>query len=230
LALLALWAVWLTRRMPLALVFTAGALVASAAVGHAAAIHPVWSVPLKAIHLIAAAVWLGGLVWLVGGGPAEPAPNIDDVHRVSAVALIAVIAVLITGTIETLVFTPSPLVLLRSAYGAIVIAKLVGLGLLVAFGAYHRRYSLPRLRRGIGVQEFRRTVRWEVAVMTIVVLLGGWLAYVAPPVAQQILVQQAWAGRPSPLHASQHSSVGPARATHASPLPSAHLDPSSGRR
>lgn len=212
LALLALWAVWLARRMKLALVFTAGALVASAAVGHAAAIHPAWALPLKAVHLIAAAVWLGGLVWLIVGGPAEPAANIDDVHRVSAVALIAVIAVLITGTIETLVFAPSPLALLRSAYGAIVIAKLVGLGLLVAFGAYHRRYNLPRLRRGIGAPGFRRTVMWEVGVMTIIVLLGGWLAYVPPPAIAQ---------SQSLANSCRTSLV---RATRASPLPSARKD------
>jgi copper transport protein len=184
-ALLALWSVWLARRSALALVFTVGALIASAGVGHAAAIHPVWALPLKVVHLFAAAAWLGGLLWLIVGEPSEPDAQLAAAHRVSTVALVAVGALFLTGIVETLIFAPSVTALLRSSYGAIVIAKLVGLGVLIAFGAYHRRVSLPGLRRGIGAQDFRRTVAWEVSVMTMVVLLGGWLAYVAPPVVAQ---------------------------------------------
>jgi copper transport protein len=181
LALLALWAVWLARRMPLALLFTLGGLVVSSAIGHAAAIHPAWSLPVKVVHLVAASAWVGGLAWLVVGEGHESGLFLVDAKRVSTIALVSVIAVLVTGTIETLVFAPSPMTLLRSAYGALIVAKLVGLAALVAFGAYHRKYGLPQLRRGIGAIGFRRSVAWEFSVMAAVVLLGGWLAYVAPP-------------------------------------------------
>ena len=181
LALLALWAVWLARRMSLALLFTLAALIVTSAIGHAAAIRPAWAVPLKAVHLLAASAWMGGLVWLIVGERRESGAFLSDAQRVSAVALLAVIAILLTGTIETLLFAPSPLALLGSPYGALVMAKLAGLGALVAFGTYHRKYSLPRLRRGVRAPDFQRLVTWEAAVLTVVVLLGGWLAYVAPP-------------------------------------------------
>ena len=48
LTILALWAWWLARRPRLALAFAAGALIVSGAVGHSAAIQPVWGVPSKA--------------------------------------------------------------------------------------------------------------------------------------------------------------------------------------
>ena len=41
------------------------ALAVSGAVGDSAAIQPVWGVPSKAIHLLASAVWVGGLLWLI---------------------------------------------------------------------------------------------------------------------------------------------------------------------
>jgi copper transport protein len=120
-------------------------------------------------------------VWLVVGERRESGAFLSDAQRVSAVALIAVIAVLVTGTIETLLFASSPMALLGSAYGALIVAKVAGLGVLVAFGAYHRMYSLPRLEAGGRAIDFQRLVTWETGVMTVVVLLGGWLAYVAPP-------------------------------------------------
>ncbi len=185
LAFLTLWAVWVARRTSLALLFTLAALIVTSAIGHAAAIRPAWAVPLKAVHLLAASAWIGGLAWLMLREHGESGAFLIDAQRVSAVALLAVIAVLLTGTIETLLFAASPKALLGSPYGALVVAKLAGLGVLVAFGTYHRKYSLPRLRRGVRSVDFQRLVAWEAGVMTIVVLLGGWLAYVAPPSGAQ---------------------------------------------
>jgi putative copper export protein len=195
LALLAVWAAWLARRLSLALLFTAGALVVTAAIGHGVAIHPTWSIPLKVVHLFAISAWIGGLAWIMLTERNESVAFLADTERVSTVALVAVIAVLLSGTAETLVFAPSPITLLHSPYGVLVAAKLGGLAALVAFGAYHRRVSLPRLRRDIGELDFRRSVALETTVMTLVVLLGGWLAYVAPPNSTPLLSIST----PSPL-------------------------------
>jgi putative copper export protein len=47
------------------MVLASGALVASAFIGHAAAINPLLSISSKVAHLAAGAVWLGGLLWLL---------------------------------------------------------------------------------------------------------------------------------------------------------------------
>jgi copper transport protein len=182
LAVLALWAIAIPGRVRLGLVCVLGALLVSSAIGHAAAMHPWWAIPLKALHLVAAAVWLGGLLWLIlGERGGAPGTYLAHTQRISRLALAAVVLILITGTVEALLFVPSPLALLRSAYGALVIAKLAGLGVLVAFGAYHRFRLLPRLQAGLGASDFQRSVAREVGIMVFVVLLGGWLAYVPPP-------------------------------------------------
>jgi len=185
LTILALWAWWLARRTRLALAFAAGAVVVSGAVGHPAAIAPAWAVPAKAIHLLASAIWLGGLLWLL----IRPAGDdllllVEDANRVSSRALWAVIAIAFTGVVQTRLFLDSWSGLVTSAYGLLVLAKTAGLLVLVAFGAYNRQRVMPRLTTAASMTEvatLRSSVVGEVVVIAIVVLLGGLLAYVPPP-------------------------------------------------
>jgi putative copper export protein len=190
LALLALWAVALTRRPRLALVFAVAALLASGATGHAAAIQPVFAAPARALHLVAGATWVGGLLWLLClYGAADPSvaalpqddSRIREAARVSTVALVAVVVVTLSGLVQTVLFLPTLRDLFRSTYGALVLAKVFGLLILVAFGAYHRFRVLPALVRDARAAErFAVTLRRELTVFGIVVLLGGLLAYVPP--------------------------------------------------
>lgn len=186
LTILAVWAWWLARRPWLAVVFAASALVVSGGVGHPAAIHPEWAVPAKAIHLLASAVWIGGLLWLAVRPVADDADLFaTDAARVSSRALWAVIAVAFTGVVQTTLFLGSWSELATSAYGLLALAKAAGLLVLVAFGAYHRQRLIPRVaaaaRTATDVGVFRRSVAREIAVMAVVILLGGLLAYVPPP-------------------------------------------------
>jgi len=83
--------------------------------------------------------------------------------------------------LQALLFMSSPWDLFSSAYGAVLLAKIAGLLVLLAFGAHHRYRILPRLTRGATISGvFTATIRSEVVVMSIVVLLGGLLAYVSP--------------------------------------------------
>jgi copper transport protein len=180
LAALALWAFALARRPRLAFFFSLAALLVSGASGHSAAIHSALAIPAKALHLVAGAAWIGGLLWLIALDRAD-AVFTREAARVSSVAFIAVIAVTISGVVQSLLFLATPLDLVRSAYGAIILAKVAGMIVLLAFGAHHRYRVLPRLSVDQSASSrFTGTLRSEVAVMSIVVLLGGLLAYVPP--------------------------------------------------
>lgn len=184
LAVLACWALLLARRRGIAFVFAAGALLVSGAIGHSAAISPIIATPAKAIHLGAGALWLGGLVWLltIAG---DDFTIIDEARRVSSAALIGVLLVTVSGFVQSFLFLPTPLDLIRTTYGALVIAKFAGVVLLIAFGAQHRFRSLPRLEDDLSAtRHFHASLSREVAVMTLVILLGGVLAYVSPATVQ----------------------------------------------
>jgi putative copper export protein len=195
LAVLALWGVVLVRRVRLALPFAIAALLVSGATGHAAAIQPVWAEPFKAMHLVAAAAWVGGLLWLVCLDRADVARFVRESLRVSSVALAAVIAVTVSGIAQTWLFVSTPADLFTSTYGLIVLAKVAGMLILVAFGAYHRKRVLPGLREAGAGDRFVGLLKRELIVFAIVVLIGGLLAYVPPAVKASVV------GSPS------HSSV-----------------------
>lgn len=168
------------RRPALAATIGIVALAASADVGHAAAIATTWSLPLKAIHLAAGAVWLGGLLWLLRADVVLP-DHAAGVARVSAAALTSVIVVTLSGFATAFLFLPAARDLFHSDYGSVAIAKAVGVGVLALFGAYHKFVLVPRAAVPGAAARLRRSVRYEIAVMIFVILLGGLLAYVSPP-------------------------------------------------
>jgi copper transport protein len=182
LALLAGWAFLLARRPRFALVFAALALIVSGATGHSSAIDSLWTTPAKALHLLAGAVWIGGLLWLLTMDRTDAERFEREALRVSSLALTSVILVTLSGVVQWRFFLPTIGGLLDSAYGIVLTAKIAGLLVLVAFGAHHKLRVIPRLRQSTDVAgRFSATLRRELAVMTIVLLLGGLLGYLSPP-------------------------------------------------
>jgi putative copper export protein len=180
-ALLAVWAIALARRETLALVFGGACLLVSGAVGHPAAIHPNLSIPAKMAHLVSASLWLGGLLWLGWLSRRDEVACRSEAKRVSAAALIAVLAIFLTGSLETVMFLNSPGDLIHSTYGRLVVAKAVGLAILVGFGVYNRFGLLPRIDEPGATGKLSRSVRTEIIIVIIVILVGGFLAYVPTP-------------------------------------------------
>jgi len=181
LAVLGCWALVLARRDRLALLFAVAAIAVSSATGHSAAVHPAWTIPMRALHLGAVAVWLGGLLWLLSLDRSSVAAVGIEAQRVSSAALFAVIAVTFSGIVQTKFFIGEWADLIRSTYGYVALLKLAGLGVLVLFGAHHRYRVVPRLAEAGVVDDFARSLRKEVLVISVVILIGGLLAYIPPP-------------------------------------------------
>ena len=134
-----------------------------------------------ALHLLALAVWVGGLVTLVLVRRSLAPPELPAVlGRFSALALAAVGMLMLTGVLNAATRLDG-LADLESRYGALIVVKTVLLLVLAGVGWWHRRRSLPLLGRRAGA--FWRLVLAEVAVMATTVGVAVGLSSTPPPVS-----------------------------------------------
>lgn len=180
LAILALWAMTAGRRK-LALLLGMGCLVVSGMVGHSAAIQPMFAIPAKIVHLIAASAWLGGLLWLAWTFRRDITAFRIEARRVSFVALLALLVVASSGVIQALLFINWPWDLFSTNYGRIVLAKISGLIILVLLGGYNRFRLVPYLDDSRNSRKLSRSVTQELVVMALIILISGFLANVPVP-------------------------------------------------
>jgi len=177
LTLLALWWLALVRRPLPAAVCALAAVLITGAVGHAAVAQPLLSIPLRALHVAASALWLGGLLYLV----VERDVVLASVLRVSNIALAAVLIIALTGVLQTAIVLHSFAELLTSAYGQRVLIKTAGLATLVVLGARNRYRLIPAMQRGSDDARLRRAVKWEIGVFAIVIAIAGLLSFTPVP-------------------------------------------------
>jgi copper transport protein len=180
LAALVPWALLLAQRIGLAAVIALVAVSVGGFGGHPASYTPLLTVPASVAHVVGASVWLGGLMLLV---TERGSPSFEmTARRVSAAALIAVGVVAATGIVQTLAILGPPSRLIASTFGLVVIAKMVGLAALLAFGAHHRFRLLPAARARDGAERLSRSVARELALAGIVVVLAALLSHIPPTV------------------------------------------------
>jgi Uncharacterized protein, homolog of Cu resistance protein CopC len=178
---LVLWlSVISASKRSLGLMFGAMAIIVCAMIGHPATIRPWLSVPLTLIHLSAVAVWIGGISWLIAHRGEPSVRVVIETARVSNAALFASLAVLLTGVAQSAIFLQSFSDLTSTSYGVLLLAKMTGLLVLIGFGWFHRFRVMPKLGSELS-GDFVRTLRYEMTVMAVVVVIAAFLAYTPTP-------------------------------------------------
>ena len=176
-------------------------LISLAWAGHAtASLGPFGIVHLlgDALHLLASAFWPGALVPLAAFlflrlkssqveaiGLAAPV-----VRRFSASSLIAVAVMASTGLLNAIFMVGSFRALLTSAYGQMLVSKLILFFAMIGFGAWNLFLLKPRiavelptvnLAQKSAVPLLLRNVLWEIGLGTLVILIVGLLGITPPP-------------------------------------------------
>ena len=134
------------------------------------------------LHIIGAAVWLGGLLLLIAVRPVLDQRRIPDVvARYSSIALAAFVLVAVSGTVRAAIGLQEWSALL-SPYGAILGVKviaLLGLGLL---GVWYRARLVGRMREsGAASRAFWTLIAFELALMGVASGAAAALARTPPP-------------------------------------------------
>ncbi|OOB89667.1 copper transporter [Rathayibacter sp. VKM Ac-2630] len=153
---------------------------AAGSAGHDAAVTAL------GLHLVFAAIWLGGLVTVVVLRPLLDGPRLLPViQRYSSLALVSFVVVAASGYLSAELRLASFGNLL-TGYGILVIVKVAALIALGLFGLVQRRFLIERMRSagGAGGRSFWWLVAAEVAFMGIASGVAAALARTATPVDQ----------------------------------------------
>ncbi|WP_207455229.1 cytochrome c oxidase assembly protein [Herbiconiux sp. SYSU D00978] len=142
------------------------------------------------LHLIFAAVWLGGLlvILLVRKQLAEGELG-RVLTRYSTVALVSFVVVAISGYVSAAIRVGG-FDGLGTEYGVLVLVKVAALGALGLFGLVHRRVLIDRIVRGDEGRPFWLFVVAELAFMGIASGVASALARTAPPVDEVAATDQ----------------------------------------
>lgn len=192
--------IWIpARRRELWLASAAGAgIMFTISLGsHAAAeAQPVLPVLADWVHLLAGAVWVGGLSHFAPGmWAARKLPDADRtrlaaelIPRFTHLALPSVGVIAITGLYSAVLRVGTLQALVSTLYGQVLIAKSALALLMIGLGGINFMFITPRMRRGTAqpagdprlVAIFRRIVTSEISIGVILFLVVGLLT-AAPP-------------------------------------------------
>ncbi|CAM3421170.1 bifunctional copper resistance protein CopD/cytochrome c oxidase assembly protein [Kibdelosporangium persicum] len=137
-----------------------------------------WATSSLLVHLVAAALWVGGLVAILAYRKGEHLTA--AVTRYSTVALWCWIALAASGVINALVRVRPPN-LVTTSYGWLVIAKLGALLVLGVFGYFQRRHGVREVvQTGTG-RALLKLGAVEVLMMLMTIGLAAALARTPPP-------------------------------------------------
>lgn len=171
--------------------------------GHPGASDPrVLALAAGFLHVLAFAVWAGGLALLVTAVPAATRALDDDdktpllatvIWRFSALALAAVAVLLATGVVQSILQLDAWADLVETGYGRAILAKAALLAALIGLGAYNRNRLRPQLARladsgsppGGPGRALARILRVEVALVAGVLVATAVLTALSPAAAQE---------------------------------------------
>lgn len=134
------------------------------------------------LHVIAASVWIGGLVATVDY-VRRAAPHAALVlRRFSIVALVSVIVLIESGLINASLRLDGVSSLITSTYGAVILAKVAIVIVLIGFGWRQRRALSRQYEAGASsTSVLIRLSAWELTWMGAAIGLSVALARTAPP-------------------------------------------------
>jgi putative copper export protein/mono/diheme cytochrome c family protein len=182
---------------------------ASAWAGHAVATPGPWHLLADAAHLVAAGLWLGGLVALAALFAAALRPEsriarasvAAATRRFSVLGLAAVGTLLTTGAVNAWFLVGTLPGLVGTPYGRLLIVKLGLVAAMIALAAVNRVLLTPRLAASqrhdtaAATRWLRRDTLAEAALGLVVLCLVGWLGTLPPGIHEQPWWPFSW--RPS---------------------------------
>lgn len=146
--------------------------------GHAAAFESEirsMSLELAFIHLLSAAVWAGGLMYILTYWKKQKEHIRQFLPFFSQAALISMVMLLLTGSTYTVIFVPELDYLLQTLWGKLLITKVALVTIVFGIGAI-LRYKLKKKKE----DSISRLVKFDFSLMLIILGIVGVMTYMNP--------------------------------------------------
>lgn len=163
-----------------------GLLLTFSLTSHAAGMRSVPAVAADLIHLVGAAAWAGGLLYLAWSSvwpDRAPAahPVAVAVGRVSRIGLVCVAVIVATGICAAVVHLWGLRALTESAYGRTLLVKIAFVLVALGLAVVNRWVLVPGVSRRGGAGRLGRMVKIESMIVLAILGVTGVLASQAPP-------------------------------------------------
>jgi copper resistance protein D len=187
---------WANRAWFLAMLLAGVLLLVSQAwFGHAAeggtSLYGALMIFIYAVHMLAGAAWVGGLVPLLlalielrGSQPQKAHDGVALLSRYSLMGMFAVTLILISGVANVAFHAVSPVKLLHSAYGEVLLIKLSLVAGMLVLAYFNRFVAMPRLRTQSGIGQIGRlgkSIGLELTLGVLVIGAAAVLGITRPP-------------------------------------------------
>jgi copper transport protein len=190
---------WLSQRALLAVLGVLGIvwLASASAISHGAAIGSgwIWGTLFDALHLFAAALWIGGLVSLIIVLRGRPGARIPSVRRFSVAATLSVPVLVAAGLLSALIQIPNVSGIVETDWGIAFLVKVMILIGLFSAAAANGFFLRPRDAATEGRDEvlarrFGRMMRIEGMLGLAVIAASAALTQLPSPASAQPEVEQ----------------------------------------
>ena len=120
----------------------------------------IFGVPTDVAHTVAAGVWLGGLLVLLGivNQNVSPLQAVQALRRFGSAAKISVITLVVTGSFQTLRLHDDPWSILTSSHGQLLVVKLLAFGGMLIYANFNRSSLEMRPTDGSHAVQIKRLV------------------------------------------------------------------------
>ena len=184
-------ALWATFGLSLA------AMLGPSLSGHARAAWDEYSLAIISdwLHLVAGSMWIGGLgvlAFAIAKALGEADRQVARasvsaiIKRFTNIAIPATVLLAITGLYNTWIHVESPSALVGTTYGLVLLVKVAISGVMIVLGGINAFVLRPRIvaefdtRADVGERRLFNSVRFEMLLAMIVLLLAAILAFLPP--------------------------------------------------
>ncbi len=142
--------------------------------------YKILAIPLDILHLLAASIWVGSLIYIAWLLPISRKTQMKDhekkfywnsIHRFSLIAFIATAVLLLTGIYGGLAYIPTLHSFVYTYYGKALIGKIILFVIMLIFGAIHFIKGKKN-----GNKTLTRSIYFEFGIGLIVMILAAILS------------------------------------------------------